>query len=118
MFDHIGLRVKDLGKAAKLYKAMLEPLGHVAGSKGDAYAGFGPKDKPALWLHLDSKGGGGHVALRAPDRAAVDKFHREGLKAGAKDNGAPGVREDYSPKYYAAFLVDFDGNNVEAVCMR
>src|SRR5262245_59842719 len=118
MFDHIGLRVKDLDRASKLYKAMLAPLGHVPGSKGEGYAGFGPKDKPALWLHANSKGGGSHVALRAPDRAAVDAFHKKGLEAGAKDNGAPGVREDYSPKYYAAFLIDLDGNNVEAVCMR
>lgn len=118
MFDHIGLRVRDLEKAAKLYKAMLAPLGHVPGAKGDGYAGFGPKDKPALWLHADAKGGGSHVALRAPDRASVDLFHKKGLEAGARDNGAPGVRADYSPKYYAAFLIDLDGNNVEAVCMR
>ena len=115
MFDHIGLRVKDLAAASRLYKAMLAPLGHVAGSSGEGYAGFGPKGKPALWLHKDRSGGGAHVALRAPDRAAVDKFHKEGIKAGAKDNGAPGVRTDYGPKYYAAFLIDLDGNNVEAV---
>jgi len=117
MFDHIGLRVKDLEAASRLYKAMLAPLGHVAGSSGEGYAGFGPKGKPALWLHAAKKAGGAHVALRAPDRAAVDKFHKEGIKAGAKDNGKPGIRADYSPKYYAAFLVDPDGNNVEAVCM-
>jgi len=118
MFDHIGIRVKDLDAASRLYKAMLAPLGHVAGSAGDGYAGFGPKGSPALWLHLDRKGGGAHVALRAPDRASVDAFHKEGLKAGAKDNGKPGLRTDYSPTYYAAFLTDLDGNNVEAVCTR
>jgi catechol 2,3-dioxygenase-like lactoylglutathione lyase family enzyme len=118
MFDHIGVRVRDLDKAARLYAAMLAPLGHVAGAKGEGYAGFGPKDKPAFWLHEHAKGGGCHVALRAPDRQAVDKFYKKGLEAGAKDNGAPGVRADYSPKYYAAFLIDLDGNNVEAVCTR
>ena len=118
MFDHIGVRVKDLDKSARLYKAMLAPLGHVAGSKGDGYAGFGPKDKPALWLHADAKGGGGHVALRAPDRSSVDMFYKKGLEAGAKDNGSPGLRTDYSPTYYAAFLIDLDGNNLEAVCTR
>ena len=118
MFDHIGVRVKDLDKAARLYEAMLGPLGHVPGSKGDGYAGFGPKDKPALWLHLDKKGGGAHICFRAPDRAAVDLFYKEGLKAGAKDNGFPGIRADYSPTYYAACLIDLDGNNVEAVCTR
>ena len=118
MFDHIGVRVKNLDKAARLYAAMLAPLGHVPGAKGEGYAGFGPKDQPALWLHLDPKSGGGHVALRALDRRAVDMFHKKGLEAGAKDNGAPGVRADYSPNYYAAFLIDLDGNNVEAVCTR
>jgi catechol 2,3-dioxygenase-like lactoylglutathione lyase family enzyme len=118
MFDHIGLRVKDLATAKKLYAAMLAPLGYVAGASGDEYAGFGPKDSPALWLHLSSHKGGSHVALRAPSRAAVDKFFAEGMKAGAQDNGQPGLRTDYAPTYYAAFLLDRDGNNVEAVCMR
>lgn len=118
MFDHVGLRVKDLEAAAPLYAAMLAPLGHVAGARGEGYAGFGPNGKPALWLHLDKKGGGAHVALSAESRAAVDRFHAAGLKAGAKDNGAPGLRTDYAPNYYAAFLLDADGNNVEAVCMR
>lgn len=116
MFDHIGLRVKDLDKAARLYAAMLAPLGHVPGARDKTYAGFGPKDRPALWLHADKAGGGAHVALEAPSRAAVDRFFEEGRKAGAKDNGKPGLRTDYSPTYYAAFLIDLDGNNVEAVC--
>jgi catechol 2,3-dioxygenase-like lactoylglutathione lyase family enzyme len=118
MFDHVGLRVKDLEASARLYGAMLAPLGFVAGARDAQYAGFGPKDKPALWLHRDPRSGGAHVALRAADRAAVERFHAEGLKAGATDNGAPGLRADYAPNYYAAFLVDFDGNNIEAVCMR
>ena len=117
MFDHIGLRVKDLKAAVRLYAAMLAPLGHVPGAADAAYAGFGPKGKPALWLHQDPKGGGGHVALRAESRAAVERFHAEGLKAGARDNGRPALRTDYAPTYYAAFLLDADGNNVEAVCM-
>ena len=117
MFDHIGLRVKDIEKAKKLYAAMLAPLGSVLGPSGEGYAGFGPKDKPKLWLHLDQKGGGAHVCFRAESRDAVDKFHAAGLKAGAKDNGKPGLREDYGPKYYASFLVDPDGNTVEAVCL-
>ena len=118
MFDHLGLRVKDLERAARLYAAMLAPLGHVPGARDATYAGFGPKDKPALWLHREPQAGGAHVALRANDRAAVDAFYQAGLEAGAKDNGKPGVRADYGPSYYAAFLIDFDGNNVEAVCMR
>ena len=57
-----------------------------------------------------------HIAFRAPDHAAIGKFHAEGIKAGGRDNGAAGPRADYSPTYFAAFLIDPDGNNVEAVC--
>jgi len=119
MFDHVGLRVKDLDAASRLYETMLAPLGYVAGARGEGYAGFGPRDKPALWLHAERnpKHAGCHVALRASSREAVDRFHAAGLKAGAKDNGAPGLRADYAPNYYGAFVVDPDGNNVEAVCM-
>ena len=76
-----------------------------------------PPGEPALWLskHPEPRGAS-HVAFRAKDRAAVDRFHAAGLAAGGKDNGAPGPRPDYGPKYYAAFLIDPDGNNVEAVC--
>ncbi|HYX66506.1 MAG TPA: VOC family protein [Burkholderiales bacterium] len=117
MFAHIGLRVRDLDKAARLYEAMLAPLGHVPGARDQTYAGFGPEGRPALWLHLSKEQAGSHVALRAPTREAVDRFFAEGKKAGARDNGKPGLRPDYAPNYYAAFLVDLDGNNVEAVCM-
>jgi catechol 2,3-dioxygenase-like lactoylglutathione lyase family enzyme len=98
---------------------VLGPLGSQLCSNDVSYAGFGPKGQAALWLYAsDAKAGPGvHLALAAPDRAAVDRFHAEGLKAGGRDNGAPGVRADYSPTYYAAFLFDPDGNNVEAVCM-
>lgn len=117
MFDHIGLRVKDLDRAVALYAAMLAPLGHVPGVRGESYAGFGPKGTPALWLHASEEKAGCHVALKASNRTAVDRFFEEGRKAGAKDNGKPGLRTDYAPNYYAAFLVDADGNNIEAVCM-
>ncbi|HEX9395967.1 MAG TPA: VOC family protein [Burkholderiales bacterium] len=118
MFDHIGLRVKNVEKAAQLYAAMLAPLGFVQGPSGKEYAGFGPKDAPALWLNRSASAKKGcHVALRAPSRASVNEFFKKGLKAGARDNGKPGVRTDYAPNYYAAFLLDSDGNNVEAVHM-
>ena len=118
MFDHIGLRVRNLGKAKQLYAAMLTPLGHVPGPAGEGYASFGPKDAPRLWLHADPKGGGAHVCFKAGTRKSVNEFHAAGLKAGATDNGAPGLRADYSPEYYGAFLLDGEGNNVEAVCLR
>jgi catechol 2,3-dioxygenase-like lactoylglutathione lyase family enzyme len=120
MYDHIGLRTKDLDASVRFYAAALAPLGHELGSRDEAGAGFGPPGEPALWLY-SAKGAEGsrvHVALKAPDRAAVDRFHRAGLGAGGRDNGSPGLRVDYSPTYYAAFLLDPDGNNIEAVCLR
>jgi len=118
MYDHIGLKVKDLAGSVRFYKAALAPLGHVVASEDDSGAGIGPPGEPALWLYAGGGGPGAHVAFRAADRAAVDGFHAKGLKAGGRDNGPPGVRADYGPKYYAAFLLDPDGNNVEAVCLR
>jgi catechol 2,3-dioxygenase-like lactoylglutathione lyase family enzyme len=120
MYDHIGLKVNDIGASVRFYEAALKPLGHEVGSRDESSAGLGPADAPALWLYLDkgSARRGTHVAFSAPDRAAVDRFYRDGLKSGGRDNGAPGLRKDYSPTYYAAFLFDPDGNNVEAVCTR
>lgn len=120
MYDHIGLKVKDLDAAVRFYTAALQPLGHVVGSSGEGYAGIGPEGAPALWLYAAGKSAGSatHIGFSAPDRAAVDRFHKAGLKAGGHDNGAPGLRTDYSPTYYAAFLVDPDGNNVEAVFLK
>lgn len=120
MYDHIGLKVKDVAASTRFYAAVLTPLGHTVASSDESGAGFGPPGAPALWLYRqakDSAGAGIHVAFTAPDRAAVDAFHKAGLKHGGRDNGAPGLRADYSPTYYAAFLIDPDGNNVEAVCM-
>jgi len=123
MYDHIGLKVNDLDASVRFYTAALAGLGHVLCSRDDAGAGFGPPGEPSLWLYADqsdkrSKRSGAHVAFRATDRAAVDRFFASGLEAGGRDHGKPGLRADYSPTYYAAFLLDPDGNNVEAVCLR
>ena len=120
MYDHIGLQVKDLDASVRFYQAALAPLGHVLCSRDDAGAGLGPAGAPALWLYATPGGkrAAAHVAFRARDRAAVDRFHASGREAGGRDNGAPGLRADYSPTYYAAFLIDPDGNNVEAVCLE
>jgi catechol 2,3-dioxygenase-like lactoylglutathione lyase family enzyme len=117
MYDHIGLKVKDLEASIRFYERSLSALGHVVGPKDASSAGIGPADSPALWLYAEKRSTGSavHVAFRARSRAAVDAFHREGLTAGGRDNGPPGLRADYSPTYYAAFLIDPDGNNVEAV---
>ena len=119
MYDHIGLQVADLDASVRFYAATLGSLGYVLGSHDETYAGLGPQDAPALWLYRRkaAAGPGMHIAFSARDRAAVDRFHAAGLKAGGRDNGKPGVRADYSPTYYAAFLFDPDGNNLEAVCL-
>ncbi len=119
MFDHIGIKTANIDRGVAFYTAALAPLGHTLCSRDDSGAGFGPANQPALWLIRSATGAGpgAHIALRARDRAAVDRFHAQGLAAGGRDNGPPGLRADYGPSYYAAFLVDPDGNNVEAVCL-
>ena len=118
MYDHIGLKVENVEASVRFYSAALEPLGHVLSVMDAGGAGFGPPGAPALWLYRAEKssGPGAHVAFVANNRRAVDGFYERGLAAGGRDNGRPGLRADYSPTYYAAFLIDPDGNNVEAVC--
>jgi catechol 2,3-dioxygenase-like lactoylglutathione lyase family enzyme len=110
MFDHIGIRVSDIGRATAFYDSALAPLGLVRSAGG----GYGPQGQPAFWLAVTATGGGAHIAFAATSRAAVDAFHQAGLAAGGRDNGKPGPRPDYGPGYYAAFLIDPDGNNIEA----
>jgi catechol 2,3-dioxygenase-like lactoylglutathione lyase family enzyme len=120
MYDHIGLRVSDIDASVSFYGAALAALGYAQCSRDQASASFGPQGEPALWLHnaKGSAAGGTHIAFRAADRDSVDRFHSQGLASGGSDNGGPGLRTEYSPTYYAAFLLDPDGNNIEAVCMR
>jgi catechol 2,3-dioxygenase-like lactoylglutathione lyase family enzyme len=118
MYDHIGLKVSNLDASVRFYAAALAPLGYVLCSRDATGAGFGPKNEPALWLYSyqGPAAAGAHIAFSAPDHAAIKDFHTAGLKAGGRDNGPAGLRADYSPTYFAAFLIDPDGNNIEAVC--
>jgi len=122
MLDHVGIRCRDFGVALAFYRAALAPLGMTvvmevsAEETGNgAHAGFGA-DRPVFWIGEGAAGGGCHVAFTADSRESVDAFHRAALAAGGRDNGAPGLRPDYHPHYYGGFVLDPDGNNIEAVC--
>lgn len=117
LLDHIGLVVKDLAASRRFYGAVFNALHIPIGGDGDDYFWVdelfvSTADSPAANGRLT---GYHHLAFQARDRAAVDAFHEAGLAAGGTDNGAPGERAHYHPGYYAAFLLDPDGNNVEAV---
>jgi catechol 2,3-dioxygenase-like lactoylglutathione lyase family enzyme len=117
MIDHIGIHVRDFAKALRFYERALAPLGYVGQHVDEKAksAGFGKPGAPALWLDAASKGGPVHLAFIAESRDAVAKFHAAACANGGEDNGKPGLRADYGPGYYAAFVIDPDGNNVEAV---
>jgi catechol 2,3-dioxygenase-like lactoylglutathione lyase family enzyme len=119
MFDHVGLNVRDYAASRAFYELALAPLGYGIVMAFDEWkaAGFGADGRPQLWIsEREPFGTGTHVAFTCADRATVDAFHEAALAAGGLDNGAPGVREEYHPTYYGAFVHDLDGNNVEAVC--
>ena len=120
MFDHVGLNVAEFETSRRFFERALAPLGYrvVLDFSQHSAVGFGTsEDKPEFWVAArDPRGTGTHVAFNAADRATVDRFHAEAVAAGGTDNGPPGTREDYHPSYYAAFVLDPDGNNIEAVC--
>jgi len=117
MIDHFTLKVSDYARSKPFYVAALKPLGYVVAMEYGGGCGLGVAGKPDLWLVQDLENTRPtHVAFHAGDRAAVDAFHAAALHAGGRDNGLPGVRKDYHPSYYAAFVLDPDGHNVEAVC--
>ncbi|MDQ0325473.1 catechol 2,3-dioxygenase-like lactoylglutathione lyase family enzyme [Rhodopseudomonas julia] len=125
MIDHLGITARNFAASRLFYERALAPLGmnvvmalgkeETGGYEG---AGFGAHGKPCFWVQSVPNGqvSGVHVAFAAADRAAVDAFYRAGLAAGGRDNGAPGLRPHYHPNYYGAFVLDPDGNNIEAVC--
>ena len=116
--DHVGLDVSDYEASKAFYESALAPLGMQAGDgAGGRVGGFGD-DFPFFWIGARGLGpdSGVHVAFTAEDRETVDAFHAAALAAGGTDNGGPGLREIYHPNYYGAFVLDPDGNNVEAVC--
>lgn|ERR1700730_5416304 len=115
MIDHIGLPVSDVAKSKSFFQAALAPLGYkVLMDFGEA-VGMG-QDRPDFWFGKSPETAKNHIAFAAPNRAAVKAFYDAAIAAGGKDNGAPGLRPQYHPHYYGAFVYDRDGNNIEAVC--
>ena len=116
MLDHIGIGVRDPQASKAFYVAALAPLGiEVIMDFGEA-VGLGSGGKPYFWFGKSAEGAKTHVAFAARDRKTVDAFYAAAIAAGGKDNGAPGIRAQYHPNYYGAFVLDPDGHNVEAVC--
>ena len=116
MFDHLALNVRDYAASRRFYEHALEPLGYSVVMEFPHACALGQGGKPELWVvQREPYGTGTHVAFHCDDRASVDAFHEAALAAGGRDNGPPGIREDYHPAYYGAFVLDPDGHNVEAV---
>ena len=119
MFDHVSIGVADIARARRFYDGVLRPLGYSLLSDGETSLGYG-KDAVGLWVLLADRPvaadrqSGLHFCLAAPDAKSVAAFHKAALAAGGTDNGKPGVRTDYGPDYYAAFVIDPDGYRLEA----
>jgi len=121
MLHHLSFAVADLARSASFYDAALAPLGCVRVWTHPTAIGYGPPgggDKFAIKARAGEiavPGPGFHLAFAAPSRAAVDAFHRAALASGGRDNGPSGLRPQYAPDYYAAFVLDPDGYRIEAV---
>jgi len=123
MIAHVSIGVRDLERSKSFYDAALEPLGYKCMRQARTMMGYGyGRNSIALWVISAERpvpadeNSGLHFCFVAPSRAAVDAFHGAALRAGGRDNGAPGLRVQYRPDYYAAFVIDPDGYRIEAYC--
>jgi catechol 2,3-dioxygenase-like lactoylglutathione lyase family enzyme len=119
VLDHVSLPVSDVERSKRFYEEALSPLGyelimehHISG------VGFGQSGKPDFWIRQGAPSAAVHVAFASEYRATVDAFHEGAIAAGGLDNGQPGLRPEYHSSYYGAYVLDPDGNNIEAVCHR
>jgi catechol 2,3-dioxygenase-like lactoylglutathione lyase family enzyme len=121
MIDHVSIGVRDIAATKRFYDASLKPLGYTCLSNGTSSLGYG-RDAIAFWISATDHPvpadmrSGLHFCFRALTRRAVDAFHAAALGNGGRDNGKPGIRADYDPNYYAAFVIDPDGYRLEAYC--
>ena len=122
MLDHLMIYVQDYEKGKAFYKEALAPLGYELLIEFQGWAGFGADGKPEscdFWIQGGKQTRPSiHFAFRSDSRAKVRAFYEAALKAGAKDNGPPGIRKTYHPHYYGAFVFDPDGHNIETVCHK
>jgi len=126
MLDHVSITVSDLDRAAAFYDAVMAALGHPQVYRHETGIGYGRRNGPeddghsyiSVFVGDRVLADRRHWAFRAPDRAAVKRFHAAALTHGGACDGPPGLRPDYHPHYYAAFVRDPDGNRIEAVCHR
>ena len=118
MIDHFEIKVLNFKKCVRFYQEVLPSLDMEMKWSDQSAAGFGKATEPNVRFLIErvtDQPQNCHIAFAAPDQSSVENFHATGLKAGYQSNGAPGLREHYNPNYYAAFLIDPDGNNIEAV---
>ena len=127
LIDHIEFAVRDAEVSRRFYELALAPLGFeliiTVGAErtrtGGTRHGLGTGGYPCLWIHdRESHGQGTHVAFAADSRSLVDAFYQAAIAAGGRDNGPPGIRQHYHANYYAAYVLDPDGVNVEVVCQN
>ncbi len=123
MLDHVSIGVRDIDAARRFYDAVLAPLGYTCRARSADSLGYGGA-KAAFWVSVSAHPvppddrSGLHISFTAPTRASVDAFHTAALAGGGRDNGAPGLRPEYDPNYYAAFVFDPEGYRIEAHCAR
>jgi len=118
MLDHTAVNVTDQDAARAFYTTALEPLGYTLVFEQGDFMGFGDASGLSFGVVRRDPVGGGHVAFRCDDHETVAAFYDAAIAAGGSDNGPPGLRTHYHENYYAAFVRDADGNNIEAVCQR
>ena len=116
MIEHISLPVRSYAASRAFYTRVLAPLGYTLHMEFPDAGGFMEGEHTSFWIVEGEPTASIHVAFRAESREAVRAFYEVALAAGATDNGAPGLRPNYSADYYAAFVLDLDGHNIEAVC--
>ncbi|QIG95251.1 MULTISPECIES: VOC family protein [unclassified Bradyrhizobium] len=118
MLDHVTIGISDIERSKAFYDVALRSLGiSRLYAEGAEFAGYGVGPKAFFWIgRRDTPQAGAHVAFTASDRATVDRFYEDAIRAGGRDNGRPGIRPHYHANYYGAFVLDPDGHNIEAVC--